>query len=251
MLYFPEGSWKAEISSSLISDLGRKCCSVTDTVSRWSLGAPHTCAGARGTAGWTGPMIPSASCDRNAQRCHRHSPAVVIDHVPHRCPCDSDLSPHPGHELLGTRRPVQEHRCFTRCSRGLSPSAGHRVAPVPPGSAASKRSGHASQQRTTWNGNPFVPAPRGRSHPVPAGGARLRYRRRALGPGTGRGSSASGARLGRAGPGSRRVLAGAAAQQAEPAPVRYGREKGAPGPGSVGAAPPVSNSQSQQLGLAR
>lgn len=64
----------------------------------------------------------------------------------------------------------------------------------PPGSAASVRAGLPNHPGTTWNGNPFVRAPRARSRPVPAGGARLRYRRRALGPGTGRRRSAPGAR---------------------------------------------------------
>lgn len=88
----------------------------------------------------------------------------------------------------------------------------------PPGSAASVRAGLPNHPGTTWNGNPFVRAPRARSRPVPAGGARLRYRRRALGPGTGRRRSAPGARPGRAGPGSYRER-----QHRSQSPHRCGR----------------------------
>lgn len=186
-MYFPGGSWKAEISNGQISDLSRKCCSTTDTVSRWSLGAPHTCASALGTAGGTGPTIPCASWDRNAQRHYQHSPAVATDRVPHRCWCDNDLSPRPGHG-----RPLQEHRCFTRCSRGLSPSAGHRVAPVPPSARAplalpvlprlSAPGWRITRERRGTGTLLFL---------LPAAGA-ARYRQGELGSGTGGGRSAPG-----------------------------------------------------------
>lgn len=145
--------------------------------------------------------------------------------------------------------PVQEHRCFTRCSRfvtewapGGSGTFRYTSTFGPPGTAAFEREspGNDAEREPFCSCSPWPEPPgtgRGSSAPVAAEGARPRYRQGALSPRC----SAPGARF----------LPGTAAPQAEPDPVRRGREKRVPGPGSVGAAPPVPKSQSEQLGLAR